>query len=615
MISKNLEKSLALAVSEAKRRQHKYVTVEHILHALLQDEVILEILESCGASIHELNESLDDFLSNKVEVVTNKEQAQAYPTVAFQRVLQRAAESVVSSGKNKIFGYNLIVAIFSEKHSHACFFLNKQGVTKLDVISYISHGKEDEDVSSTDKKHLLNEKVQGEENRQFIIRTNPNINKGSSQIKPPRKSSLLNLYAENLCLKAKKGAFDQLIGRTKEVRRMAQILCRRQKNNPLIVGDSGVGKSALVNGFAKHIVDKTVPEKLFDTEIYSLDLTSLLAGTKFRGDFENRLKGIIKELEQKKNIVLFIDEIHNIMGAGSVSGSSLDAAGILKPFLSQGKIRCIGSTTFKEFRQHFENDSGMVRRFQKIMLEEPEDQDSIDILNGIKLNYENFHQVSYSPEAIKESVRMASRYIQERKLPDSAIDILDEVGSYVSAYGKKSEKKSTKISVSDIKHIVSEMVGLPLDRVKSNEKESLKNLGNNLKSVIYGQDDAVEHVENAILLSRSSLDSENKPIGSFMFAGPTGVGKTELAKQLAKTLGVSFQRFDMSEYMERHAVSRLIGAPPGYVGFDEGGLLTDKVHQNPYCVLLLDEIEKSHSDVHNILLQVMDHGSLTDANG
>lgn len=606
MISKELEECLNLAVKEANQQKHEYITLEHVLYALIQNKKIKEIITACETDPNSLLQELNYYFNHVLEKI-RKDHITAKPTVAFQRVLQKAAEHVLSCGKEKIYCESVLVALFSETNSFACYYLRKQGLSRFNVICQISHKIDEKNLeknletSTNNPIPLTESKKESKENKH-----NPNLS--------PKKTAL-ELYTENLCLKVKDNRLDKLIGRKEELERITQILCRRQKNNPILVGDSGVGKTALAQGLAASIVHNQVPEKLKETEIYELDMGALLAGTKYRGDFENRLKSLIKELKNKVKAILFIDEIHNIVGTGSVSGSSMDAANLLKPFLTSGNIRCIGSTTHKEYRQYFESNHAIARRFQKVAIEEPSLQDATQILKGLKGYYENFHNVRYSADAIKASVELSNRYIKDKKLPDVAIDVIDELGSHYALKQKKEKTKPTKIGISEVKSIIAKMTKLPLEKLTNSDKEVLKNLNQKLKAVIFGQDKAIESLVNVIRLSRSGLGHDDKPIGSFMFSGPTGVGKTELAKQLAQSLGVSFLRIDMSEYMEKHTVSRLIGSPPGYVGYDEGGQLTDAVIKNPYSVLLLDEIEKAHYDVHNILLQVMDRGVLTDSNG
>lgn len=606
MISKELEECLNIAVKEASQHKHEYVTLEHILYALIKNNDIKTILSSCRVSSESLKEDLDNYFSQVLEK-TKKDQLHPKPTLAFQRVLQRAAEHMMSCGKNEITCHSILVALFSESSSFACYYLKKQGLTRFDLVSQVSHQTGSEAKNSSEKQNSFESSAQ----------PSSDAPQGRADYLPnkPEAKTALELYTENLCEKARKNGFDSLIGRKDELERITQILCRRQKNNPLLVGDSGVGKTALARGLASNIIEGKIPEKLKKAEIYELDMAALLAGTKYRGDFENRFKSLIKDLESRPNSILFIDEIHTIVGTGSVSGSSMDAASLLKPFLTSGNIRCIGSTTAKEYRQYFEANHAIARRFQKVLIEEPSLSDATQIVKGLKSYYENFHNVSYSAEAIKSAVELSSRYIKDRRLPDAALDVLDEVGSQYSLKQKTENKRASKVSSNDIKAIIAKMTKLPLENLTTSDKEALKDLDSRLKSVIFGQDTAIDSLVNVIRLSKSGLSNGEKPIGSFMFSGPTGVGKTELAKQLAEILKIKFIRIDMSEYMEKHTVSRLIGSPPGYVGYDEGGQLTDAVLKNPHSLLLLDEIEKAHPEVHNILLQVMDRGVLTDSNG
>lgn len=599
MLSPDLEVSLNLAVSEATRRGHQYVTVEHILYALLHNQTARDAIEACGGHIENVRRDLERFFEEHIEGNNLKEGQLPQPTVGFQRVIQRAAQHVQSSGKDKIQGSNVLVAIFSEKDSFAVFYLEKEKVTRLDVIQYISHGitkEREDDAPHSDSPGYLPSGDEDEEG-------------GQSSNSPLAK------FTVDLCERARRGKIDPLIGRDFELERIMQILCRRRKNNPLFVGDAGVGKTALAEGLALRVVNDEVPASLKGMRIFSLDMGALVAGSKFRGDFEQRLKGVVRALQKIDKHVLFIDEIHTIIGAGAVGGGALDASNILKPALASGELRCMGSTTFKEYRSHFENDHALARRFQKIDVSEPSRDDTIAILKGLKSRYEKFHNVKYSAGAIRAAVDLSARYITDRKLPDKAIDVLDEVAASVSLKRDKGDNKSRLISVDMVQSVVAKMARIPAQKVSQSDKEVLRDLGNRLKSQVFGQDAAIDVLATAIKLSRSGLGEEDKPIGSFLFTGPTGVGKTEVAKQLARIMGIELIRFDMSEYMERHSVSRLIGAPPGYVGFDQGGLLTDAVTQNPHAVLLLDEIEKAHPDMQNILLQVMDHGTLTDNNG
>ncbi len=608
MISRSLEVSLNLAVKVAQDYGHEFVSVEHILYALLENDEAKRAIEACGGSIPETKQQIEEFFKTKLELNILKPGTAPKPTLGFQRVLQSAARQVISSGKEKIFGDAVLIAIFGEKESFARFFLESQNLSRFEMVKYVSHGKEpdlgNDEVASVDQPGKIGPGKEAPEGEK------------DDKKAPRKKADFLAHFTVNLCEKAREGKIDPLVGRQYEVDRTIQILCRRRKNNPLLVGDSGVGKTAIVEGLARKIAANEVPLILKDADIYALDLGSLLAGTKFRGDFEERLKGLIKQLSQKEKAILFIDEIHTIVGAGAVNGGSLDASNILKPFLSSGEIRCIGSTTFKEFRQHIENDAALSRRFQKISVDEPSEEDAIKILDGIKSCYEEYHGVRYSSDAIRTAVNLSSIHLKDKKLPDKAIDIIDEAGALLSAKTfKEGDQPNRNVTANAIKKVISNIAQIPLDRLSHHDRSHLKSLGEDLRKVVFGQDEAVAALEQVIRMSRSGLGRDDKPIGSFLFSGPTGVGKTEMAKQLASILGINFIRFDMSEYMERHTVSRLIGAPPGYIGYDEGGLLTDKVNQNPHSVLLLDEIEKSHPDVHNILLQVMDHGTLTDNNG
>jgi ATP-dependent Clp protease ATP-binding subunit ClpA len=616
MISKELEISLSLAVTEATRWRHEYVTVEHVLYALLQDKVAREAIIACGGSIDLTRDRLEGFFKEKLEVDVLQKGKVPQPTVGFQRVLQRAAQHVLSAGKEKIYGDAVLVSILAEKESFANYFLLQQNVKKFDVINFFSHGNaEESDYQSTEPGRVPPSIGAGTSSEEHPD-SEPEQEREDEDGEGRQKANALRTYTVDLVARAKAGKIDPLIGREIEIERTIQILCRRRKNNPLFVGDSGVGKTALAEGLALRICDDQVPEILKGAKIYALDLGLMLAGSKFRGDFEQRLKNLIKLMSKIPKAILFIDEIHTVIGAGAVGGSAMDASNILKPALSAGELRCIGSTTFREYRQHFENDQAMSRRFQRIDIDEPSVEDTIKILKGLKSHYEDFHNVKYSSEAIRAAAELSSKHLRDKKLPDKAIDVIDEVGAFyaLKAETRKSEKRRV-IGVADIKATIAKIARIPEQRMSRTDKESLSSLKDSLRAVVFGQDAAIEAVDTAIKLSRSGLGDENKPIGSFMFSGPTGVGKTELAKQLASVLGIEFIRFDMSEYMERHAVARLIGAPPGYVGYEDGGLLTDKVNKTPHAVLLLDEIEKAHSDVHNILLQIMDHGTLTDATG
>ena len=615
MISPELEISLNLAVSEAARRGHEYVTVEHVLFALLHNKSAKRVIRACGGSVDKTREQLEDYFRENHGQDKLEDGQMPQPTLAFQRVIQRAAQHVRASGKERINGENILVSIFSERESFAVYFLGQQNIKRYDVINYISHGivkpGVDFDDSEADEEDAQEAQKLGPEG--LPEADAPGEGDPESEAERTNSRNPLKKYSVDLCERAREGKIDPLIGRDLEIERTVQVLCRRRKNNPLYVGDAGVGKTALAEGLALKIVNKEVPEALANAEIFALDLGSLIAGSKFRGDFEQRLKSVIKALGKKENAILFIDEIHTIVGAGSVSGGTLDASNLLKPALSSGGLRCIGSTTFKEYRQHFQNDHALDRRFQKIDVEEPSLDETVEILKGLRERYEKHHDVKYANDAIKAAAESAAKYLRDRKLPDTAIDVIDEAGAAVHLKPRK--HKTPTIKVKDIQETVARMARVPAERVTATDKKSLAELEKHLQAVVFGQDDAIAMLSETIKLSRSGLGDENRPIGSFMFAGPTGVGKTEVAKQLASIMGVEFVRFDMSEYMERHTVSRLIGAPPGYVGYDQGGLLTDAIHKTPHAVVLLDEIEKAHGEIQNILLQVMDHGSLTDSNG
>jgi ATP-dependent Clp protease ATP-binding subunit ClpA len=597
MLSRNLEQTLHKALALASEKGHEYATLEHLLMALTIDADALAVLRACGVNVPEMQQQIESYLETDLTYLINTEIAEAKPTTAFQRVLQRAAIHVQSSGREEVTGANVIVALFSERESHAVYFLQSQDMTRFDAVNYISHGIA---------------KVPGANDGARSIPTG--ADDLQSDEKPVRQGKeALDAYCVNLNEKAKKGKIDPLIGREKEVDRTIQILCRRAKNNPLYVGDPGVGKTAIAEGLAKKIEEGEVPEVLLGCTIFSLDMGALLAGTRYRGDFEERLKAVITELQAMDNVVLFIDEIHTIIGAGATSGGAMDASNLLKPALANGGLRCIGSTTYKEYRNQFEKDRALARRFQKIDVEEPSLDDAIRIIKGLKPYYEEHHKVKYTAEAIKAAVELSVRYIGDRKLPDKAIDIIDEVGAAQMLLPPAKRKKT--IGVKDIEAVIAAIARIPAKAVSKDDKTVLMNLERDLKTMVFDQDEAIAVLADSIKLSRAGLRDPEKPIGSYLFSGPTGVGKTEVAKQLSKTLGIELIRFDMSEYMERHAVSRLIGAPPGYVGYEQGGLLTDKVDQHPHCVLLMDEIEKAHPDLYNILLQVMDYGKLTDNNG
>jgi len=589
MLNKDLEISLNLAFRQAKESRHEFMTVEHLLLALLDNPAAIEALGACGADLPQLRKSLLDFISETTPMIpVGEEERETQPTLGFQRVLQRAVFHVQSSGKSEVSGSNVLVAIFSEQESQAAYILKKSDISRLDIVNYISHG-----IAKIDN---------GDSARPFE----------AEQVVEEEPRTIEN-FAVNLNEEAKKGNIDPLIGRDDELERTLQVLSRRRKNNPLFVGEAGVGKTAIAEGLANLIVDGKVPEFLADATIFSLDMGALLAGTKYRGDFEKRFKSLLKELEEDDNAVLFIDEIHTIIGAGAASGGMMDASNLIKPLLSGGKLRCLGSTTYQEYQSIFEKDRALARRFQKIDIAEPSVADTTKILQGLKEKYESHHGIRYTSKALHAAAQLSAKYINERFLPDKAIDVIDEAGAKQQLIAPNKRKKV--INNTDIESIVARMARIPEKSVSSTEKDSLKNLDRNLKLVVFGQDKAIEELTSVIRLSRAGLGEEEKPVGSFLFAGPTGVGKTEVTQQLAKVLGVELLRFDMSEYMEKHAVSRLIGAPPGYVGFEQGGLLTDAVIKHPHAVVLLDEIEKAHEDVYNILLQVMDHGTLTDNNG
>jgi ATP-dependent Clp protease ATP-binding subunit ClpA len=591
--TKSLEQAISQAFKFATEKKHQYVTLEHLLLALTDETDARNVMKACNVDVDLLNENLEFYIDNELEnIVTSDSKLEPQPTASFQRVIQRSIVHVQSSGKNEVTGANILVALFAERESHATFFLQEQEVTRYDVVNFISHG-----ITKVDNFAY---------GGSFDSSSTSNNNKAAT-------NSPLETYCVNLNKKAEQNKIDRLIGRTVEVDRLAQILCRRTKNNPLLVGDPGVGKTAIVEGLALKIFNNEVPEILKSHVIFSLDMGSLIAGTRYRGDFEERLKLIIKEIEKNKNYILFIDEIHTLVGAGSTSGSSMDASNMLKPALQAGNIRCIGSTTYNEYRLFFEKDRALQRRFQKIDVPEPTIDEAYKIMYGIRSKYEKFHNVKFTDAAIKASVDLSSKYISNKKLPDKSIDIIDELGS--SEVLKSENQRKKILDVEDIERIVSQITKIPEKNISVNDRMYLKDLDKNLKRVIFGQDLAIDSLVSSIKLSRSGLRDSNRTIGNYMFSGQTGVGKTELAKQLAKVLGIELIRFDMSEYMERHSVSKLIGAPPGYVGFDQGGLLSVKVDKNPYAVLLIDEIEKAHPDVYNVLLQIMDYGKLTDQNG
>ncbi|MEQ9023314.1 MAG: ATP-dependent Clp protease ATP-binding subunit ClpA [Pseudomonadales bacterium] len=594
MLSRDLELSLNLAFKEARTRRHEFMTVEHLLLALLDNQSALEVLNACGADLFTLRDQLTEVIEENTPMVPEgEEKPEVQPTLGFQRVLQRAIFHVQSSGKDECTGANVLVAIFSEQESHAAYLLELQDVHRVDVVNYLSHGyvKQD-DMSDAGMEELEAEVAGGKE---------------EVQVRP------LEQFAQNLNEAARQDQIDPLIGRAHEIERVAQILVRRRKNNPLLVGESGVGKTAIAEGLARLIVDGKVPEVLLDSTVYSLDLGALLAGTKYRGDFEKRFKSVLADLIKEDKSILFIDEIHTIIGAGAASGGVMDASNLLKPMLTSGKIRLIGSTTYQEFRGIFEKDRALSRRFQKVDVPEPSIEETFQILRGLKTRFEEHYDIKYQDKALRSAAELSARHITDRYLPDKAIDVIDEAGAYQRLQTKSKRKKT--IGTSDIEAVVSKIARIPPKSVSSSDKEQLRNLEDRLKMVVFGQSKAISAVADAIKLSRAGLKKEEKPVGSFLFTGPTGVGKTEVCRQLAKIMGIELIRFDMSEYMERHTVSRLIGAPPGYVGFDQGGLLTDAVTKHPHSVVLLDEIEKAHPEVFNLLLQVMDHGALTDNNG
>ncbi|HME27523.1 MAG TPA: ATP-dependent Clp protease ATP-binding subunit ClpA [Acetobacteraceae bacterium] len=602
MLSRNLEQTLHRALSLASERRHEYATLEHLLLGLADDTDAATVLRACGVDLDKLRSDLSEFLDKDLAGLATDRAGDPKPTAGFQRVVQRAAIHVQSSGRDEVTGANVLVALFSERESHAVYFLQLQDMTRLDAVNFISHGIAKAPGRSAQRP------VQG-------TGSQPEAHQEQEREEKPnrRNQDALSNYCVNLNKKAMAGKIDPLIGRENEIERTIQILCRRTKNNPLYVGEPGVGKTAIAEGLAKRIVEGDVPEVLARSTIYALDMGALLAGTRYRGDFEERLKAVVAELENQQGAILFIDEIHTVIGAGATSGGAMDASNLLKPALASGNMRCIGSTTYKEFRNYFEKDRALVRRFQKIDVNEPTLEDSIKILRGLKTNYERHHKVRYTDEAIRAAVELSAKYINDRKLPDKAIDVIDEVGA--SRMLLPEHKRRKTVTLRDVEEIVAKIARIPPKSVSADDKETLRNLERDLKSMVFGQDKAIEALAAAIKLARAGLREPEKPIGNYLFCGPTGVGKTEVARQLASTMGIELIRFDMSEYMERHSVSRLIGAPPGYVGFDQGGLLTDAIDQHPHAVLLLDEIEKAHQDLFNILLQVMDHGKLTDHNG
>jgi ATP-dependent Clp protease ATP-binding subunit ClpA len=599
--STTLEQAIHAALALANARKHEFATLEHLLLALIDEPDANRVMKACSVDTDDLRNTLVEFIDDDLSnLVTDIEGSEAVPTAAFQRVIQRAAIHVQSSGRTEVTGANVLVAIFAERESNAAYFLQEQEMTRYDAVNFIAHG-------------VAKDPAYGEARPVTGATESEESNTGSSTEATDQKESALGKYCVDLNAKAFKGDVDPLIGRAAEVERCIQVLCRRRKNNPLLVGDPGVGKTAIAEGLARKIVKGETPEVLSKTTIFSLDMGALLAGTRYRGDFEERLKAVVNELEAHPDAVLFIDEIHTVIGAGATSGGAMDASNLLKPALQGGKLRCMGSTTYKEFRQHFEKDRALSRRFQKIDVNEPTVDDTVKILQGLKPYFEEHHSVRYTADAIKSAVELSARYINDRKLPDKAIDVIDEAGAAQHLVAESKRRKT--IGAKEIEAVVAKIARIPPKNVSKDDAEVLKDLEKTLKRVVFGQDDAIVALSSAIKLARAGLREPEKPIGNYLFAGPTGVGKTEVAKQLADTLGVELLRFDMSEYMEKHAVSRLIGAPPGYVGFDQGGMLTDGVDQHPHCVLLLDEIEKAHPDVFNILLQVMDHGTLTDHNG
>ncbi len=590
MIAQELEVSLHMAFVEARQKQHEFITVEHLLLAMLDNPSAAEVLKACSVDLEELRGVLADFVSEHTPRLSPHSDSDTQPTQGFQRVIQRAILHVQSSGKKEVTGANVLVAIFGEKESHAVYFLNQRGVTRLDVVNYIAHGIGKGAPQKSEKSEAKEEPESSEQGQ-----------------------GALDAYTINLNTMAKTGKTDPLIGRALELERVIQVLCRRRKNNPLLVGEAGVGKTAIAEGLARRNNDREVPELLHEYQVYSLDMGALLAGTKYRGDFEQRLKAVLKQLADNPKSILFIDEIHTIIGAGAASGGTLDASNLLKPALSTGALKCIGATTYSEYRQIFEKDHALSRRFQKVDVPEPSIAETIEILKGLKSRFEQHHGVKYAPAALTTAVELSARFINDRHLPDKAIDVIDEAGAAQKILPKSKQKKV--INKAEIEEIVAKIARIPAKNVSSDDRNALKTLDRDLKNVVFGQDKAIDALTAAIRMARSGLGNPRKPIGNFLFSGPTGVGKTEVARQLAYCLGVELHRFDMSEYMERHAVSRLIGAPPGYVGFDQGGQLTEAITKHPYSVLLMDEIEKAHPDIFNILLQVMDHGTLTDNNG
>jgi ATP-dependent Clp protease ATP-binding subunit ClpA len=591
MIAQELEVTLHMAFMDARQKRHEFISVEHLLLAMLDNPSAVEVLRACGANIEAMREQLGNFIEEHTPKVEGEQEVDTQPTLGFQRVIQRAILHVQSSGKKEVTGANVLVAVFGEKDSHAVYFLGQQGVTRLDIVNFISHG-----ITKTPQSDPA-----------------PRADEPAETSSEAPAASPLDSFAQNLNAQALAGKIDPLIGRENELTRVIQTLCRRRKNNPLLVGEAGVGKTAIAEGLARRIIEGTVPDILAQSTVYALDMGALLAGTKYRGDFEQRLKGVLKQLSDNSKAILFIDEIHTLIGAGAASGGTLDASNLLKPALSSGNLRCIGATTYTEYRGIFEKDHALSRRFQKVDVPEPSVNETVAILRGLKSRFEDHHGVKYTAAALTTAAQLSARYINDRHLPDKAIDVIDEAGAAQRILPKSKQKRV--ITPREIEEIIAKIARIPPKSVSSDDKNSLKTLDRDLKAVVFGQDAAIDALANAIKMSRSGLGNPQKPIGNFLFSGPTGVGKTEVARQLAYVLGVELLRFDMSEYMERHAVSRLIGAPPGYVGFDQGGLLTEAVSKHPYAVVLLDEVEKAHPDIFNVLLQVMDHGTLTDTNG
>jgi len=596
MLNKELEHTLNNAYQQAKAMRHEFMTVEHLTIALLDNPSVINVLRACNVDIEGVRTKLKAFIKDNTPVIDeDEEEIETQPTLGFQRVLQRAVFQAQSAGKTEVNGANVLAAIFGEQESQSVFLLKQESLTRLDVINYISHG------------------ITRNENRMSYNDLEQQMQEEGSEFNHNAPKSPLEQYATNLNKRVKAGNMDPLIGREEEIKRIVQVLCRRRKNNPLLVGDAGVGKTALAEGLAKEIIDKKVPTQLQNAVIFSLDLGALLAGTKYRGDFEKRLKGVLGQIKQQRNAIVFIDEIHTIIGAGAASGGMMDVSNLIKPLLASGELTCMGSTTYHEYRTVFEKDHALVRRFQKIDIKEPTVEETIEILKGLKSRFEKHHRLHYTDEALQIAAELSARYITDRKLPDKAIDVVDEAGAYQALLGKDERKRL--VDVGDVEAVIAKIARIPEKTVSTSDKESLKNLKRDLSMLVYGQEPAIDSLCSAVKLSRSGLRDTEKPVGSFLFAGPTGVGKTEVTKQLAKLLGIELVRFDMSEYMERHTVSRLIGSPPGYVGHEQGGLLTEAVNKNPYSIVLLDEIEKAHPDIYNVLLQVMDHGKLTDSNG